>query len=92
MSQNICPVSQRNIPEDFNFQQRGLAKLSLAKPYYPELHFSARSCKVCEEITALNNLPILKMEAAIFSEISICSTLLNLTFQNNVFYISTKFH
>jgi hypothetical protein len=52
-SENIYPVSQRNIPEDFNFQQRGCENLSIAKPYSPKLRFSARSYKVCEECTAL---------------------------------------
>jgi hypothetical protein len=52
-SENIYPVSQRNIPEDFNFQQRGRENLSLSKPYSPKLRFSARGYKVCEEFAAL---------------------------------------
>ena len=50
---SIYPVSQRNIPEDFNFKQIDRENLSLAKPYSHKLHFSSRSCKVCEEFTAL---------------------------------------
>jgi hypothetical protein len=83
MSENIYPVSQHNIPEDFNFQQRGRENLSLAKLYSPELHFSARGYEVCEEFTALIiNLSSRWTLQFFHKHQSVCSTLQNLRFQN----------